>query len=167
VVPVWLLLAGLIASCAGASSPPAPTSSTAPATRSSEAAPDVPTGDVEGFVVVTIELAGETKVVALADTPELRRRGLMGVEDLGDLAGMVFDLGREQTAAFVMRDTLIPLDIAFFGEDGVLDGVMSMTPCEADPCPLYSPDVPFRYALEAPAGALTGLDAGSRISFMG
>jgi uncharacterized membrane protein (UPF0127 family) len=62
-----------------------------------------------------------------------------------------------------MKDTLIPLDIAFFDGDGRLVGGLTMTPCEADPCPSYDIGAAYRYALEAPAGDLDDLDEDSQL----
>ncbi len=95
--------------------------------------------------------------VAVADSSELRRRGLMEVDDLGDLDGMVFVMDDVVRAAFTMRNTLIPLHVAFFGEDGSLVDVLEMTPCSAEPCPEYRPAGSYRYAVEVPLGGFTGL----------
>lgn len=93
-------------------------------------------------------------MVAWADTPRTRSRGLMGVTYLGDLDGMLFDLGEERPVAFTMRNTLIPLDIVFFDAGGRGVGKLTMVPCEAEPCPTYQVESPARYALEYPAGTL-------------
>ena len=66
----------------------------------------------------------------------------MEVRDLGDLDGMLFDLGSERQVAFTMRNTLIPLTIYFFDEAGSGVGRLEMVPCEAEPCPTYSIDAP-------------------------
>lgn len=87
----------------------------------------------------------------------------MDVEDLGDLDGMLFAYDQPVVTTFGMRNTLIPLDIAFFDEQGELVGSLEMVPCTADPCPLYASPAPFRWALEAPAGLLTGLGLGDRL----
>jgi uncharacterized membrane protein (UPF0127 family) len=97
--------------------------------------------------------------VAVADTADLRSRGLMNVESLGRLRGMLFVFDAETTSRFTMQDTLIPLDIAFFDADGALVDVLQMEPCKQEPCVLYAASAPFRFALEAPAGALAGLPA--------
>ena len=123
------------------------------------------TGDVEGFEVIEVEIDGESMAVAIADTPELRQQGLMFVEDLGDLDGMLFDFGAESQGAFSMKNTLIPLDIAFFDGDGALVAVLTMVPCEADPCPTYDPEVPYSYAVEVPAGVFGDLPDHARLSF--
>ena len=43
--------------------------------------------------------------------------------------------------------------------------VLEMEPCQADPCPVYDPGTPYRYAVEAGKGwfARRGIDTGWRI----
>lgn len=112
------------------------------------------TGDLEDPDVRSVAVDGRDLMVAWVDSPEERSRGLMEVEDLGDLDGMLFDLGRERRPTFTMRNTLIPLDIAFFGENGDGRGVREMVPCDEEPCPTYGIEAPARYALEVPAGTV-------------
>jgi uncharacterized membrane protein (UPF0127 family) len=76
---------------------------------------------------------------------------------LGDNAGMLFvyDSIQPGDAGFWMYRTRIPLDIAFLDSAGVVRAVRSMTPCPttiAQGCPAYTPDVPYRFALEVNAG---------------
>lgn len=115
-------------------------------------------GDLSDPDVRSVEVDERLLEVAWADTPEERRRGLMEVEDLGDLEGMVFEFDTERSVSFTMRNTLIPLDIYFFDSDGEAVGMREMVPCESEPCPSYPADAPVRYALEVPAGSL---DVGS------
>lgn len=81
----------------------------------------------------------------------------MGVTTIEPLDGMIFIFEQDLAGGFWMKDTLIPLDIAFFSADGALVKVLSMVPCESDPCPTYSPGAPYRYAVEVPAGAFSNL----------
>lgn len=85
----------------------------------------------------------------------------MNTADLEDLDGMLFVYEEETISSFVMRNTLIPLDIAFFNEAGELMEVLSMVPCESEPCPLYTPALPFRWALEAEPGSFSDLPPGA------
>ena len=102
-------------------------------------------------------------LVALADTPDRRSQGLMGVTDLGDLEGMVFLFPKPAAYRFWMKDTLIPLDVAFFATDGALLGVLTMEPCTSDPCPSYGVDEFSQWVIEVPAGGFDDLPADARL----
>ena len=124
---------------------PAPAASTTPRPSILD------TGDVEGFEVAEIDVGDRRLLVAVADTPALRARGLMDVTDLGDLDGMLFVFDRSRPVAFWMKNTLIPLRVGYFGPDGVLFQVEAMEPCPTDDCPTYPSSGEVRWALEIPA----------------
>ena len=90
--------------------------------------------------------------VELADTEEKRQRGLMGRESLDEDAGMVFLHEQPTTGAFWMKDTLIPLSIAFWDERGEILAILDMEPCEEDPCEIYDPGVTWIGAVEVNQG---------------
>lgn len=94
-------------------------------------------------------------------TPDQRARGLMEVTDpdLGGYDGMVFAFETDVTSGFWMRNTPMPLSIAYFDADGVLVSQTDMAPCpdEDATCPSYPADGPFRYAVEVPQGRLADL----------
>jgi len=145
-----------------------PSSTTSPATTTTAPSASTttlpaPTGVSGDFGRAVIELDGAPFTVAVADNPEQRARGLMGVEDLSPLDGMLFVFDDEQVRSFWMKDTLIPLDLAFFDAGGILVSRTSMATCLDGDCPGYSSDVPARYALEAPLGALDDLEVGTRL----
>jgi hypothetical protein len=90
--------------------------------------------------------------VRVADSDGERRRGLMGVEDLAPDEGMAFVFERPTRNGFWMKNTLIPLSIAWFGPDGRIVAMTEMVPCDADPCPIYTPGAEYVGAVEANAG---------------
>lgn len=160
--------------CSGAGEQPVTSTTTTTTTTTSTTStttttttttvPSLDTGDLADPAVITIEVDGVEMQVALADTPATRARGLMEVEDLGDLAGMLFDLGGERVASFHMLNTLIPLDVVFFDAAGTGRTMLTMQPCPGEPCPTYSSEVAVRYALEVPAGT-TDVTADSVLVF--
>ena len=93
----------------------------------------------------------------LAVSSAQKTMGLMERRYLAADAGMLFvyDSIQPGDAGFWMYRTRIPLDIAFLDSAGVIRSVRSMTPCPttiAQGCPTYTPDVPYRFALEVNAG---------------
>ena len=106
-------------------------------------------------VTWTPPLGGDPVVmpVYVAHTPELRGRGLMFREGLPREAGMIFYWAEEEhRGGFFMKNTLIPLTIAFADRDGIVLRILDMEPCEADPCQVYDPGVSYRYAVEMNQG---------------
>jgi uncharacterized protein len=111
-------------------------------------------GGDEGPRIVIVTREGERTVeVEIADSEGERARGLMGRESLDADAGMVFFFPAETSGAFWMKNTLIPLSIAFYDENGRILRILDMEPCRRDPCPLYDPGVSYRGALEVNRGA--------------
>lgn len=102
----------------------------------------------------------------LADTSPLRARGLMGVTDLGEADGMLFRYDAPHTGTFWMKDTLLPLSIAFYDDAGAFLDSFAMQPCDAEPCLHYPTPSDFVYAIEVPEGGLESLSliAGSTLS---
>jgi len=139
---------------------------------STTAAPTATVDDqLSGFSKRIIQVGDEWWRVAVAASQEERSRGLMGVTDLGGVDGMLFVFPAETTSGFWMKDTLIPLEIAFFGTNGALRTVLEMEPCLEDPlqadrdnpypCPVYSSGTSYLWALEAPPGRLSELPDGA------
>ena len=160
-----------LAACGGeeASSPPTTTVSGQEATSTEEAAPPTRSEPEESGPVVRIETAegGEVVVpVEIADSPEERQVGLMNRESLPEDAGMIFLFDQDEVGGFWMKDTLIPLSIAFADADGTIVSILDMEPCEADPCEIYEPGVSYRSALEVNQGAFSrwGVQEGDRLT---
>ncbi|MGH2555695.1 MAG: DUF192 domain-containing protein [Actinomycetota bacterium] len=110
-----------------------------------------------GTVTLNVEVAGNGRA---------RTIGLMNRPRLAPDAGMVFLFTRPVSSSFWMKDTLIPLSIAFWDGSGRILRILDMEPCRADPCPFYSPDVTYVGAVEANVGWFTdhGVRPGDRVA---
>ena len=91
--------------------------------------------------------------VEIADNDARRERGLMFRTKLAPNAGMAFVWRSDVAGAFWMKNTRIPLSIAFYNTKGRIVRILDMAPCSADPCPLYDPKTTYRGALEVNRGA--------------
>ena len=115
--------------------------------------PEVDALDAAAVTLTRADGSDVSLAVRVADDDASRARGLMEVEDLPDGTGMLFTWGGEQRdGGFWMKDTRIALDIAFAGAEGDIREILTMEPCEAEPCPVYDPEVSYTEALEVPAG---------------
>jgi uncharacterized protein len=103
--------------------------------------------------------------VELARAPQQRARGLMGRRSLPARHGMLFLFPAPTRGGFWMKNTLIPLSIAFVGADGRIVEILDMEPCRADPCRVYTPRRPYVRALEVNGGAFRrwGVRVGDRV----
>lgn len=92
----------------------------------------------------------------------------MGRARLDEGSGMAFLWPDDTDSPFHMRETLIPLTVAFFDKDGRILRTIDMVPCAADPCPRYDPRMRYRGALEVNAGALerAGVRLGDRVRIL-
>ena len=99
----------------------------------------------------------------IADTPELRQRGLMHRRSLPADHGMLFIFPRPQPLSFWMRNTYISLDIMYFASDGRWVNTRAHTP------PLSETPQPSRGAAQfvlemvAGSGRRLGVGRGSRL----
>lgn len=122
-----------------------------------------------GMPTVTMP-RGETIYVEVAANAESRQRGLMFRDSLAADRGMIFLFPDHGLHPFWMKNTLIPLDILWLDASGKIVYIGAKTPpCEADPCPSYSPGKDASYVLELRAGraAELGLEVGHTLRFSG
>ena len=98
----------------------------------------------------------------LARTPEQQQIGMMYRRSMGANEAMLFVEETAGVRCFWMRNTLIPLSIAFIADDGSVVNIADMQP-QSDES--HCSTKPVRYALEMNVGwfAKRGIRAGSRI----
>jgi len=101
----------------------------------------------------------------IADDHAERSYGLMYRPRMRQDLGMAFLYSSDTSGAFWMKNTLIPLSIAFFDSNGLILRIRDMEPCMEDPCPVYDPETSYRGALEVNQGAFDewGISEGDRI----
>jgi uncharacterized membrane protein (UPF0127 family) len=181
VVAVVLALT-LAAGCAGSPSAGSPSDGTAGRgaapdpgapgpTVAATAAPAAGRTRLDGFGEITVTVVGadgrtHTVCLLLADTEELRQRGLMYVTDpeLGGYDGMLFLFEADSDGGFWMRHTRLGLSIAYVRADGATTSTTDMAPCpdSAVTCPTYPSGGSYRYAVEVPQGRLGDLGLSDR-----
>lgn len=110
----------------------------------------------EGWVI----FGTDTVEVELARTPQEREQGLMYRENLPEGRGMLFIFTDSQYRSFWMRNTYIPLDIAYIDENLRIVDIQAMEPQSEDGHPSAQPAM---FALEVPRGwfASRGIGVGT------
>ena len=100
--------------------------------------------------------------VEVASTPQQRAQGLMGRTRLDHNAGMLFVFEQKAQHCFWMKNTLIPLSIAFLADDGTIVNIADMQPQSLD---FHCTQVPVRHALEVKQGGFRsrGIQPGMRL----
>ena len=103
------------------------------------------------FPATTLRVGPHRVNAEIADTDARRARGLMGREALPADAGMVFVFGAPATQCLWMKDTPLPLSVAFIGADGRIVNIAEMRPHTLD-SHCSTKGVPVLYALEMNEG---------------
>jgi len=112
---------------------------------------------------VALSINGRPLWVEVARTPAMRQRGLMYRESLDPKEGMLFVFEKDQVLSFWMKDTGIPLSIAFLDKNGKVTDIIDMEPYSTQP--VRSSRL-CRYAIEANRNFFTeaGLLVGDRVN---
>ena len=99
----------------------------------------------------------------VAQTPAQRQIGLMNRPTMGANEGMLFVFEAPSQQCFWMKNTLLPLSIAFLADDGTVVNIEEMKPQTLDS---HCSRKEVRYALEMNAGwfARRGIKTGTRLT---
>ncbi|MFQ5652022.1 MAG: DUF192 domain-containing protein [bacterium] len=118
-----------------------------------------------GQALPTLTIDGTALQVEIVQEVEERQLGLMHREQLPENQGMLFVFETTHILSFWMRNTFIPLDIAFITESGQIVDIQRMAPL--DESKSYISSAPALYALEVNAGWFerNGIKVGSHVSF--
>lgn len=104
--------------------------------------------------------------VELASTEPQREQGLMYRQSLDDSWGMLFLFPQEGMGGFWMKNTYVPLTIAYLAADGTVVDFKDGKPLDET---VLTPSAPYRYVLEVNQGWFTrhGFGAGTKVSIPG
>lgn len=105
----------------------------------------------------TISVAGKAFTVEVARSDAERQQGLMNRESLGPTEGMLFVFDRDQRLDFWMKNTPVPLSIAFLSSEGKILELVDLQPLSQK---VIRSRLSCRYALELPQGAFQAIGAG-------
>lgn len=113
---------------------------------------------------VTVSDGDSSRVVQveIAATPQQRQQGLMWRQALDPDWGMLFVFPGFSGGGFWMRNTYVPLDIAYIGADGTVQEIRAAQPLDLT---ILTPAKPYRYVLEVNQGWFEehGLGVGSTV----
>lgn len=115
-----------------------------------------------GLETAELEINGHRFTVEIAADDDSRARGLMFRDSLEPRHGMLFVFEDDQQRSFWMRDTSIPLSIAYIRRDGTITEIYDMQPYSLEPVDSVAP---VRYALEINQGEFRelGIRPGDRV----
>ena len=99
--------------------------------------------------VVQLKIKGHEILAEVANKPATRMSGLMFRRELGTDTGMLFVFPDVAPRAFWMKNTLIPLSVAFIDEKGVIENILEMPPETLEGFPSKGP---AKFVLEMNAG---------------
>jgi len=116
---------------------------------------------LEKFQSSQVKVGNQSLKVELAITEPQRMQGLMYREKLGANDGMLFVFDEPEYQSMWMKNTLIPLSVAFLAPDGTILNVEDMEPQTLNP---HMSAGPALYAIETNKGwfAAHGLKPGDK-----
>jgi len=112
--------------------------------------------------VTELSLNSHTVSAEIAATTQSRSYGLMNRQSLPPDTGMLFVFEHTGQPCFWMKNTPLPLSVAFIDDNGMIVNIANMQPHSLDS---HCPVAPIRYALEMEQGWFgdRGIQAGTRV----
>jgi uncharacterized protein len=123
-------------------------------------------GVPQDLPAITLQAGMHQIRAAVAQTPEQRQTGLMFRREMPQHEGMLFVFEQPSEQCFWMKNTPLPLSIAFLNDDGTVVNIADMKPQSLDS---HCSAKPVRYVLEMNQGwfAKRGIGPGYRLSSPG
>ena len=120
-------------------------------------------GVPQDLPAITLQAGMHNVSAAVAQTPDQRQTGLMYRREMPQLEGMLFIFEQPTQQCFWMKNTLLPLSIAFLADDGSVVNIADMKPQSLDS---HCSSRPVRFVLEMNQGwfAKRGIQPGFKIT---
>jgi uncharacterized membrane protein (UPF0127 family) len=120
------------------------------------------TGCRKGLETKSMTVGDVPLTVEIADTPETRQKGLMFRKSMPENHGMLFVFEREEKRSFWMKNTPLPLSIAYISADGTIREILDMEPFTERS---YPSGWSVKYALEVNQGFFErhGIKTGDKV----
>ncbi len=114
--------------------------------------------------VVTLKIGGKTLTAEVAESTDAQQAGLMFRRELPADHGMLFVFGMQRQASFWMKNTYLPLDIAYLDREGVILEIHPLEPLDTTPVKSAAANVAF--ALETNRGWFqrNGIQPGTKVA---
>lgn len=124
-------------------------------------------GGQPALPIVELKLGEATVRAEIARSQQEQQVGLMHVTRLGDNDGMIFIKNPPSEVAFWMRNTLIPLTIAYVNKDGIIRELHDMKPRDETSVPSQSNDIAFVLEMNKHWFKMNGVRVGDQITPVG
>jgi uncharacterized membrane protein (UPF0127 family) len=112
---------------------------------------------------ITLKVGSKAVTAEVADEPEERAMGLMFRKDLARDSGMLFVMREPERAAFWMKNTTLPLSVAYINESGMILEIHDLEPLNEKPVPSAFSGVAYALEMEQGWFAKNRILAGDRI----
>jgi hypothetical protein len=111
---------------------------------------------------IPVRIGGQEFRIEVARSEEQKARGLMHRRSLGERSGMIFVYEADEHLSFWMKNTTLPLTLAFLSREGEILQIEELKPLSLKP---VTSARAARFALELPAGSLQrlGVVPGDRV----
>ena len=112
---------------------------------------------------ITISVGGKTVTAEVADEPQERVTGLMFRKNLASDSGMLFVMPEPEHAAFWMKNTTLPLSVAYINQSGMILEIHDLQPLDEKPVPSAFSNIAYALEMEQGWFARNRILAGDRI----
>jgi uncharacterized protein len=112
---------------------------------------------------ISLNVGGRAVTAEVADEPRERETGLMFRKNLAPDSGMLFVMPGPEQAAFWMKNTILPLSVAYISEAGLILEIHDLQPLDERPVPSAFSNIAYALEMEQGWFAKNRILAGDRI----